>query len=193
MFFFFSWIKTSMYTLALQWPGRIPHIILISFLHGVGFMVGSSTGWTGILEILDGIFAFGFVYSGSFCSDMLLYIFPARFIHTFCWMEHVRRMEGVVYRFFSFCIVAFSKYMAYAFLVILIYFPSSDSGFLSIECYFDIQIHLASRQCSTKSRKKKVQIFKTQDPEAIYINLIRKFLAKPRNQKKPPNQIPSTQ
>ena len=137
-----------------------------------------------------------FVYSGGggvFCSDMLLYIFPARFIHTFCWMEHVRRMEGVVYRFFSFCIVAFSKYMAYAFLVILIYFPSSDSGFLSIECYFDIQIHLASRQCSTKSRKKKVQIFKTQDPEAIYINLIRKFLAKPRNQKKPPNQIPSTQ
>lgn len=50
MFFFFSWIKTSVYSLALQWPGRIPHIILISFLHGVGFMVGSSTGWTGILE-----------------------------------------------------------------------------------------------------------------------------------------------
>lgn len=104
-------------------------------------MVGSSTGWTGILEILDGIFAFGFVYSGSFCSDMLLYIFPARFIHTFCWMEHVRRMEGVVYRFFSFCIVAFLKiYGFYAFSHFHI-FPSSNSGFLSIECYFDIHIH----------------------------------------------------
>lgn len=163
-------------------------------------MVGSSTGWT-VLR-LGGLeyWKYWMEYLRSvlsilvlFCSDMLLYIFPARFIHTFCWMEHVRRMEGVVYRFFSFCIVVFSKYMAYASVVILIYFPSSDSGFLSIECYFDIQIHLASRQRSTKSRKKKVQIFKTQDPETIYINLIRKFLAKPRNQKKPPNQIPSTQ
>lgn len=75
--------------------------------------------------ILDGIFAFGLSILGSFCSDMLLYIFPARFIHTFCWMEHVRRMEGVVYRFFSFCIVAFLK--TYGFYASLVYFDAISS------------------------------------------------------------------
>lgn len=67
-----------------------------------------------------------FVYSGFFLFGYaLIYIFPARFIHTFCWMEHVRRMEGVVYRFFSFCIVAFLK--TYGFYASLVYFDAISS------------------------------------------------------------------
>lgn len=52
-------------------------------------------------------------------------------------MEHVRRMEGVVYRFFSFCMVAFSKYMAFMPFGHFDIFLGSASGFLSTYIYID--------------------------------------------------------
>lgn len=49
-------------------------------------MIGSSTGWTGILEYWMESFAvcvyFGFFFLFFYA---LIYIFPARFIHTFGW------------------------------------------------------------------------------------------------------------
>jgi hypothetical protein len=57
---------------------------------------------------LEGIFALGL----CLLFFALIYIFPARFIHTFVgWNCEADR--GVVYRFFFLCMVAFTEYMAF--------------------------------------------------------------------------------